>query len=72
MFSFTLVIAVTAFLAGTAAALFAVVVIGIRRNDRPRCQAVPRNAPLDSFTRVMLGTRTWPNEFVAPDGREDA
>ena len=72
MFSYTLVIGATAFLAGIATALFAVVVIGIRSNDQPRCQAAPRNAPLDSFTRVTLGTRTWPNELVARNGRDDA
>lgn len=60
MTSFTLVIAVTAFLAGAAAAAFIMIVIGIRRVGHPR---MPRsaNTPLDVFTRTTLGTRTWPN-----------
>lgn len=62
MTSFTLVIAATAFLSGAAAAVFLMIVIGIRRADRPRRQPGPRNTPLDAVTRTMLGTTgSWPN-----------
>ncbi len=70
MFSFALVIGITAFLVGAVAAVFLTVVIGIRRNDRPKRFPGPRNAPPDSFTRTMLGTGTWPNELVAGRSRE--
>lgn len=71
MFSLALVIAVTAFLSGAVTAVFSVIVIGIRRNDRPKSFPGPRNAPMDSFTRAVLGTRTWPNDLVAPGDRDD-
>jgi hypothetical protein len=67
--SFTLVIAVTAFLAGAAAAVFAMLVAGIRKADRPRSLPGPQNTALEAVTRTMLGAGTWPNR-PAPGDRE--
>jgi hypothetical protein len=61
MTSITLVVAVTAFLAGAAAAAFLMIVIGIRKADRPRRAPSPQDAPLDAATRAVLGTRNWPD-----------
>ena len=69
MTSFVLVIAVTAFLSGAAAAVFLMIVIGIRKADRPHRLPGPQDAPLDAVTRAMLGTRNWPNT-PASDDRE--
>ena len=65
MFSFTLEIAVTAFLGGAAAAAFLMVSIGIRKGDRPRCRPDYPGSPVDSFTRATLRTGTWPHTPVA-------
>ena len=54
MTSFTLVIAVTAFLAGAATAVFVMLVIGIRRGDRARLTDEP-GTHLDALTRSVLG-----------------
>ena len=69
MASYALVIAVTAFLAGAATAVFVMLVIGIRKADRPRRLPGPQDAPLDAVTRAMLGARNWPNT-PASDDRE--
>jgi len=61
MASLLLVIAVTAFLAGAATATFAMIVIGIRKVDRPRHLPVARLSPLDAVTRATLAAGTWPN-----------
>ena len=45
MASFALVIAITAFLAGAATAVFVMLVIGIRKADRPRAGPPTRNTP---------------------------
>ncbi|MGD0247203.1 MAG: hypothetical protein ABSB59_43720 [Streptosporangiaceae bacterium] len=63
MDSFALVIAITAFLAGGAAGMFVMLVIGIRKGDRPR-RGPARNTPLDAATRSMLRANTWPNNPV--------
>jgi hypothetical protein len=55
------VIAVTAFLSGVAVAVFTMIVIGIRKADRPRSQSITDNTPLEAATRTILGAGTWPN-----------
>jgi hypothetical protein len=69
MTSFTLVIAGTAFLAGAAVAVFLMIVIGIRKADRPRHQS-GRNVPVDAFTRNFLGASPWPGSPVVHGDRE--
>ena len=63
MASFVLVIAITAFLAGGATGIFVMLVIGIRKGDRPR-RGPSRNTPLDAATRSMLRASTWPSNPV--------
>jgi hypothetical protein len=63
MASFVLVIAITAFLAGGAVGIFVMLVIGIRKGDRPRRGPAART-PLDAATRAMLRANTWPNNPV--------
>jgi hypothetical protein len=70
MASYALVIAVTAFLAGAATAVFVMLVIGIRKADRPHRRAAERNTPLDAATRSMLRANTWPNNPVVHGDRE--
>jgi hypothetical protein len=70
MASYALVIAVTAFLAGAATAVFVMLVIGIRKADRPRRGPDARNTPLDAATRSMLRANTWPNNPVVHGDRE--
>jgi hypothetical protein len=71
MTSLMLVIAATAFLSGAAAAVFLMIVIGIRKADRPRRQSGTQNTPLDVATRTMLGTGTWPNGRALGDHEAD-
>lgn len=61
MASLILVVAVTAFLAGAAAAVFVMLVIGIRKADRPRGLPAAGTTPLDAVTRATLAAGTWPN-----------
>jgi hypothetical protein len=70
MAAYVLVIAITAFLAGAASAVFIMLVIGIRRADRPRSSARVDSNPLDAVTRATLGAGTWPNGPALGD-RED-
>ncbi len=56
-----LVIALTAFLAGSATAVFTMLVIGIRKSDRLRSLSSACTAPLDAVTRSTLGAGIWPN-----------
>lgn len=56
-----LVISVTAFLTGAATAVFIMLVIGIRKADRPYNLPPDRSTPLDAVTRNTLGAGTWPN-----------
>jgi hypothetical protein len=70
MASYALVIAITAFLAGAATAVFVMLVIGIRKADRPRRGPAGRNTPLDAATRSMLRANTWPNNPVVHGDRE--
>ena len=71
MSSLVLVIAVTAFLSGAACAVFIMIVVGIRKGDRPWHLRGGRDTAASAFTRTMLGTRTWPNIPVAFDDREE-
>ena len=71
MTSFMLLIAIVAFLAGGANAIFLMVVIGIRKGDRTRCLPGARDTPLDSFTRSVLGTGTWPRSPAAHGDHEE-
>jgi hypothetical protein len=59
--SSVLVIAVTAFLSGAAAAVFIMLVVGIRKADQPRRRPGDRAAPLDAVTQSMLAAGSWPN-----------
>ena len=71
MASFVLVVALIAFLGGAATAVFLMVCIGIRKGDRPERIVGTRNSPLDSLTRSVIGSGTWPNVPVYPADRED-
>lgn len=51
---------VTAFMTGCAAAIFIILVIGIRNGDRTQRLLSAEHAPLDSFTRTLLGAGSWP------------
>ena len=65
MTSLGLVLVVTAFLSGAACAVFVMVVIGIRKADRPWHLGRGRDTATGAVTRTMLGTGTWPNVPVA-------
>ena len=67
MASFVLVVAVVAFLTGAATAVFLMLFISIRKGDRPDRIQGPR---LDTRTRKVLGSGTWPNVPVYRDDRE--
>lgn len=55
------VIAVTAFLSGAALAMLVMIVVGIRKADRPRHLPPAPTTPLDAVTRSLLKAGTWPN-----------
>jgi hypothetical protein len=55
------VVAVTAFLSGAAVTAFAMIIVGIRKVDRPRNLPLARTGPLDAVTRTTLRAGTWPN-----------
>ena len=65
MTAFGLVLMITAFLSGAGAAVFVMVVIGIRQGDRPRHLHTGRDTATSAVTRTVLGTGTWPNTPVA-------
>jgi len=71
MVSLVLVVALIAFLAGVAAAVFLMLFIGIRKGDRPERVTGPRNSPLDRCTRSLIGSGTWPNVPIYRPGRKD-
>lgn len=52
---FACIIAIAAFLAGAAAAVFIMLVIGIHKGDRARHLSDTPQTPLDAVTRSMLG-----------------
>ena len=66
-----LVIALTAFLAGAATAVFFMLVTGIRKGDRPERILEPRSSPLDACTRSVTGSGTWPNVPAYRGNRDD-
>ena len=63
MASLALLIAITAFLAGGLTGIFVMLVIGIRKADRPT-HGPTRSTPVDAATRSMLRANTWPNNPV--------
>ena len=71
MASYTLVIAITAFLAGAATAVFIMLVVGIRKADHPHRRPVGRSTPMDAATRSILRANTWPNNPVVHGDREE-
>ena len=71
MTSVVLVVALIAFLTGATVAVFLLLFIGIRRGDRPERIVGTRNSPLDSRTRSVIGSGTWPNVPVYRADRED-
>lgn len=71
MAPFVLVIALTAFLAGVGAAVFIILVIGIRKGDRPERILENRHSLIDNCTRSVLHSGTWPNVPVYRDEREE-
>jgi hypothetical protein len=71
MASLVLVIALTAFLAGAAAAVFSMLFIGIRKGDRPERILKPRSSRLDACTRRVTGSGTWPNMPIYRSNCED-
>ena len=61
MASLLIVVAVTAFLTGAAMTVFAMLVIGIRKADRPHGRPSSHSTPLGAVTRSTLAAGTWPN-----------
>ena len=70
MASLVLVTALTAFLAGTAAGVFLMLFIAIRKGDRPERVLDRRSSRLDACTRSVLGSGTWPGTPVYRGDRE--
>lgn len=60
MTSSMLVIAMVAFLAGAATAEFVLIVVGIRKVDRPRDLPPARVTPLGAAAGSVLKGPTWP------------
>jgi hypothetical protein len=71
MISFVLMVALVAFAAGAAAAVFLMLFTAIRGGDRPERILGNPNAPLDAAARAVLGSRTWPNTPVYRPGPDD-
>jgi hypothetical protein len=71
MASLMLVIALTAFLAGAATAMFLMLIIGIRRGDRPERILQPSSSSLEARTRSVIGSGTWPHVPVYRNNYED-
>jgi hypothetical protein len=69
MTSFVLVVAAIAFLSGGVAAVFVMLVIGIRKG--PRRLPSQRNNPLETVTLATLGANAWPCNPVDHRGHED-
>ena len=68
--SFVLVVALVAFLAGAAAAVFLMLFIAIRKGDRPERILGRQDSRLSTCARGVLGSGTWPNVPVYRDDRE--
>lgn len=71
MAAWMLVIALVAFLSGAAAAVFFMLVAGIRKGDRPERILNPGSSRLNATTRSVLGSRAWPDVPVYRDDHED-
>jgi hypothetical protein len=69
MTSFVLVVAGIAFMSGAVAAVFIMLIIGIRKGDR-RLRG-GRSTPLGALTRTALSASTWPSNPVVHGDRED-
>jgi hypothetical protein len=63
-----LVITGVAYLAGAASGAFLLVVIGIRRGDRPERITGPRSRTSEDSTRRVLHSGTWPDVPVYRPG----
>lgn len=66
-----LVIAVTEFLAGAAAAVFTMLVAGIHQASSARRMPGGRMTPLDAVTRSTLGVGSWPGGPTLGDPGQD-
>jgi hypothetical protein len=64
-----LVITAVAYLAGAASGAFLLVVIGIRRGDRPERITGPRSRTSEDSTRRVLHSGTWPDVPVYRPGQ---
>lgn len=71
MTAFVLVIAATAFLTGAVSAVFVMLVVGIRKADRPRTRPPARTTALDAVTRSTLAAGTWPNGPALGDRQDN-
>lgn len=71
MTSFTLFVALTAFLTGGAAAIFLMIVIGIRKADHPRRPPAEQEDPMGAFTRSALSAGIWPNGPACDDRKPE-
>ena len=65
-----LVIALVAYLSGAASAAFLIVVIGIRRSDRPERILNRASSQPEANTRRLLHSGTWPDVPVYRDDRD--
>jgi hypothetical protein len=65
-----ILVALVAFLAGAAAAVFLMLSIAIRKGDRPERILGSQDTRLGSCARSTLASGTWPNEPVYRDGRQ--
>jgi hypothetical protein len=70
MASFVLVVATVAFLTGAAAAVFLMLSISIRRNDRPDRILDNQGSRPGTCARRVLGSGTWPDIPVYRGDRE--
>jgi hypothetical protein len=66
-----LVIAAVAYLAGAASGAFLLVVIGIRRGDRPERIIGTRPCTSGDFTRRVLHSGNWPDVPLYRPGSVD-
>jgi hypothetical protein len=64
-----LAVVAAAFLAGAATAAFVMMVVGIRKVDRPRDLPPARSSPISAATGSVLKAGTWPNR-PGPGDRE--
>ena len=67
-----LVITAVAYLAGAASGAFLLVVIGIRRGDRPERITGTRSCTSGDFTRRVLHSGSWPDVPVYRPGNDES